>query len=201
MLWAPGGEVLREMFWGVCVCVCAVDSWLPDVFRLWEPRVWFASQASLFPFFSAHLFLLYSHLTSFVFCSLFPIHFNLNPVILVEHSAAVVSSVTSDFLFIFKSGLSTRSTHSLSLVTRTRNIVNHTWCLLCVFWLGTNGGYREEPVDHRLTDREWADEWRHLDHVSQLKQTLGRCWQVVIKTGFQNVKIPWTFRWSLRRGY
>uniref|UniRef100_W5LXS9 CBFA2/RUNX1 partner transcriptional co-repressor 2 n=1 Tax=Lepisosteus oculatus TaxID=7918 RepID=W5LXS9_LEPOC len=31
--------------------------------------------------------------------------------------------------------------------------------------LGANGGYREEPVDHRLTDREWADEWRHLDHV------------------------------------
>ncbi|TRY97420.1 hypothetical protein DNTS_016605 [Danionella cerebrum] len=30
---------------------------------------------------------------------------------------------------------------------------------------GTNGGYREEPVDHRLTDREWAEEWRHLDHV------------------------------------
>ncbi|KAJ8369600.1 hypothetical protein SKAU_G00096280 [Synaphobranchus kaupii] len=30
---------------------------------------------------------------------------------------------------------------------------------------GTNGGYREEPVDHRLTDREWADEWRHLDQV------------------------------------
>ncbi|XP_072308699.1 protein CBFA2T2 isoform X2 [Eucyclogobius newberryi] len=30
---------------------------------------------------------------------------------------------------------------------------------------GTNGAYREEPVEHRLTDREWADEWRHLDHV------------------------------------
>ncbi|MGH0151728.1 UNVERIFIED_CONTAM: hypothetical protein FKN15_051083 [Acipenser sinensis] len=30
---------------------------------------------------------------------------------------------------------------------------------------GTNGGYREEPMDHRLTEREWADEWRHLDHV------------------------------------
>ncbi|XP_030633347.1 protein CBFA2T2 [Chanos chanos] len=30
---------------------------------------------------------------------------------------------------------------------------------------GTNGGYREEPVDHRLTEREWAEEWRHLDHV------------------------------------
>uniref|UniRef100_A0AAY4EVP6 CBFA2/RUNX1 partner transcriptional co-repressor 2 n=1 Tax=Denticeps clupeoides TaxID=299321 RepID=A0AAY4EVP6_9TELE len=30
---------------------------------------------------------------------------------------------------------------------------------------GSNGGYREEPVDHRLTEREWADEWRHLDHV------------------------------------
>lgn len=30
---------------------------------------------------------------------------------------------------------------------------------------GTNGSYREEPVDHRLTEREWAEEWRHLDHV------------------------------------
>ncbi|KAL4623616.1 protein CBFA2T2-like isoform X2 [Arapaima gigas] len=30
---------------------------------------------------------------------------------------------------------------------------------------GTNEGCREEPVDHRLTDREWADEWRHLDYV------------------------------------
>ncbi|XP_035236419.1 protein CBFA2T2-like isoform X1 [Anguilla anguilla] len=30
---------------------------------------------------------------------------------------------------------------------------------------GANRGYREDPVDHRLTDREWADEWRHLDHV------------------------------------
>ncbi|XP_031423879.1 protein CBFA2T2 isoform X2 [Clupea harengus] len=30
---------------------------------------------------------------------------------------------------------------------------------------GTNGAYREESVDHRLTEREWADEWRHLDHV------------------------------------
>ncbi|XP_056316613.1 protein CBFA2T2 isoform X1 [Danio aesculapii] len=30
---------------------------------------------------------------------------------------------------------------------------------------GSNGGYREEPVDHRLTEREWAEEWRHLDHV------------------------------------
>uniref|UniRef100_W5K041 CBFA2/RUNX1 partner transcriptional co-repressor 2 n=1 Tax=Astyanax mexicanus TaxID=7994 RepID=W5K041_ASTMX len=30
---------------------------------------------------------------------------------------------------------------------------------------GSNGGYHEEPVDHRLTEREWADEWRHLDHV------------------------------------
>uniref|UniRef100_A0A671SMH2 Protein CBFA2T2-like n=1 Tax=Sinocyclocheilus anshuiensis TaxID=1608454 RepID=A0A671SMH2_9TELE len=30
---------------------------------------------------------------------------------------------------------------------------------------GSNGGFREEPVDHRLTDREWAEEWRHLDHV------------------------------------
>ncbi|XP_051789255.1 protein CBFA2T2 isoform X2 [Erpetoichthys calabaricus] len=30
---------------------------------------------------------------------------------------------------------------------------------------GSNGSYRDEPVDHKLTDREWADEWRHLDQV------------------------------------
>ncbi|XP_018615721.1 protein CBFA2T2-like isoform X1 [Scleropages formosus] len=29
---------------------------------------------------------------------------------------------------------------------------------------GSNGGCAEEPVDHRLTDREWAEEWRHLDY-------------------------------------
>lgn len=23
-------------------------------------------------------------------------------------------------------------------------------------------------VDHRLTEREWADEWKHLDHVRLL---------------------------------
>lgn len=34
-------------------------------------------------------------------------------------------------------------------------------------WLvaGLNGGYQDELVDHRLTEREWADEWKHLDHV------------------------------------
>lgn len=31
--------------------------------------------------------------------------------------------------------------------------------------LGLNGGYQDELVDHRLTEREWADEWKHLDHV------------------------------------
>lgn len=34
---------------------------------------------------------------------------------------------------------------------------------------GINGnvtnGYQEELVDHRLTEREWADEWKHLDHA------------------------------------
>ncbi|XP_075033649.1 protein CBFA2T2 isoform X2 [Mixophyes fleayi] len=28
-----------------------------------------------------------------------------------------------------------------------------------------NNGYQEELVDHRLTDREWAEEWKHLDHA------------------------------------
>ncbi|XP_020638036.1 protein CBFA2T2 isoform X4 [Pogona vitticeps] len=31
--------------------------------------------------------------------------------------------------------------------------------------IGLNGGYQDELVDHRLTDREWADEWKHLDHA------------------------------------
>ncbi|KAM5135984.1 protein CBFA2T2 isoform 3-T3 [Mantella aurantiaca] len=34
---------------------------------------------------------------------------------------------------------------------------------------GINGnltnGYQEELVDHRLTEREWAEEWKHLDHA------------------------------------
>ncbi|XP_033009169.1 protein CBFA2T2 isoform X3 [Lacerta agilis] len=30
--------------------------------------------------------------------------------------------------------------------------------------IGLNGGYQDELVDHRLTEREWADEWKHLDH-------------------------------------
>ncbi|XP_043946204.1 protein CBFA2T2 isoform X2 [Protopterus annectens] len=28
-----------------------------------------------------------------------------------------------------------------------------------------SNGYHEESVDHRLTEREWAEEWKHLDHV------------------------------------
>ncbi|XP_017548717.1 protein CBFA2T1 isoform X1 [Pygocentrus nattereri] len=35
--------------------------------------------------------------------------------------------------------------------------------------LGMHGGSRqEEVIDHRLTDREWAEEWKHLDHVRKL---------------------------------
>uniref|UniRef100_H3AMJ6 CBFA2/RUNX1 partner transcriptional co-repressor 2 n=1 Tax=Latimeria chalumnae TaxID=7897 RepID=H3AMJ6_LATCH len=38
---------------------------------------------------------------------------------------------------------------------------------LRILFLGTglNGGYRGELVNLRLTEREWADEWKHLDHV------------------------------------
>uniref|UniRef100_A0A8C5QZR2 CBFA2/RUNX1 partner transcriptional co-repressor 2 n=1 Tax=Leptobrachium leishanense TaxID=445787 RepID=A0A8C5QZR2_9ANUR len=28
-----------------------------------------------------------------------------------------------------------------------------------------NNGFQEEMVDHRLTEREWAEEWKHLDHA------------------------------------
>ncbi|XP_030203079.1 protein CBFA2T1 isoform X6 [Gadus morhua] len=35
--------------------------------------------------------------------------------------------------------------------------------------LGMHTGARqEEVIDHRLTDREWAEEWKHLDHVRKL---------------------------------
>lgn len=34
--------------------------------------------------------------------------------------------------------------------------------LLC---LGLPAARQEEMIDHRLTDREWAEEWKHLDHV------------------------------------
>ncbi|KAG8133777.1 hypothetical protein E2320_011536 [Naja naja] len=31
--------------------------------------------------------------------------------------------------------------------------------------MGLHGTRQEEMIDHRLTDREWAEEWKHLDHV------------------------------------
>lgn len=30
------------------------------------------------------------------------------------------------------------------------------------------GSRQEEVIDHRLTDREWAEEWKHLDHVRKV---------------------------------
>nr|XP_033789123.1 protein CBFA2T1 isoform X6 [Geotrypetes seraphini] len=30
---------------------------------------------------------------------------------------------------------------------------------------GLHGTRQEEMIDHRLTDREWAEEWKHLDHL------------------------------------
>lgn len=32
-------------------------------------------------------------------------------------------------------------------------------------FVGLHGTRQEEMIDHRLTDREWAEEWKHLDHV------------------------------------
>lgn len=31
-----------------------------------------------------------------------------------------------------------------------------------------SGTRQEEVIDHRLTDREWAEEWKHLDHVRKV---------------------------------
>lgn len=37
------------------------------------------------------------------------------------------------------------------------------WC--CVSVIAVHGARQEEVIDHRLTDREWAEEWKHLDNV------------------------------------
>ncbi len=37
------------------------------------------------------------------------------------------------------------------------------WCCACV--TAVHGTRQEEVIDHRLTDREWAEEWKHLDNV------------------------------------
>lgn len=31
-----------------------------------------------------------------------------------------------------------------------------------------HGSRQEEVIDHRLTEREWAEEWKHLNNVSVL---------------------------------
>lgn len=36
---------------------------------------------------------------------------------------------------------------------------------LCVCVAAVHGARQEEVIDHRLTDREWAEEWKHLDNV------------------------------------
>lgn len=33
------------------------------------------------------------------------------------------------------------------------------------FFIAVHGARQEEVIDHRLTDREWAEEWKHLDNV------------------------------------
>lgn len=42
------------------------------------------------------------------------------------------------------------------------------------------GSRQEEVIDHRLTEREWAEEWKHLNSVSVQVGLLGPC-------DFQNV--------------
>lgn len=38
-------------------------------------------------------------------------------------------------------------------------------CLWVSFFIAVLGARQEEVIDHRLTDREWAEEWKHLDNV------------------------------------
>ncbi|XP_062302134.1 protein CBFA2T1 isoform X2 [Osmerus eperlanus] len=49
--------------------------------------------------------------------------------------------------------------------------------------LGMHGGSRqEEVIDHRLTEREWAEEWKHLDHRLAPPQLLNCIMDMVEKT-------------------
>lgn len=43
------------------------------------------------------------------------------------------------------------------------NGLNHR--VLFVLLPAVHGARQEEVIDHRLTDREWAEEWKHLDNV------------------------------------
>lgn len=38
---------------------------------------------------------------------------------------------------------------------------------------GLPGSRQEEVIDHRLTEREWAEEWKHLNSVSVQLGLLG----------------------------
>ncbi|NWQ83859.1 MTG8R protein, partial [Columbina picui] len=50
--------------------------------------------------------------------------------------------------------------------------------------LGLNGGCQDELVDHRLTEREWADEWKHLDHL------------VNCTLPYRCTEVPWGTCWA-----
>uniref|UniRef100_A0A8C9YEH4 RUNX1 partner transcriptional co-repressor 1 n=1 Tax=Sander lucioperca TaxID=283035 RepID=A0A8C9YEH4_SANLU len=41
----------------------------------------------------------------------------------------------------------------------------HSDVVLETFFCMHTGTRQEEVIDHRLTDREWAEEWKHLDHL------------------------------------
>ncbi|XP_045551037.1 protein CBFA2T1 isoform X2 [Salmo salar] len=48
--------------------------------------------------------------------------------------------------------------------------------------LGMHGAREEEVIDHRLTDREWGEEWKHLDHYLPPPQLLNCIMDMVEKT-------------------
>ncbi|RMC15174.1 hypothetical protein DUI87_07356 [Hirundo rustica rustica] len=47
--------------------------------------------------------------------------------------------------------------------------------------MGLHGTRQEEMIDHRLTDREWAEEWKHLDHPYQALLISVSCIILLIK--------------------
>lgn len=41
---------------------------------------------------------------------------------------------------------------------------------------GVHGSRTEEVIDHRLTEREWAEEWKHLNNVSVQEDAVVNPW-------------------------
>lgn len=54
----------------------------------------------------------------------------------------------------------------------------HMLTQVCVCVAAVHGARQEEVIDHRLTDREWAEEWKHLDNVRLCIGSCSHTWRL-----------------------